>query len=74
MMKNLIVLSILFLSLSSCKDTEAENEAIAVQEQIALEKTADSLTMINREMDSLANSIQETSEEIDVLLNEMNNN
>jgi uncharacterized protein YigA (DUF484 family) len=71
-MKYLIVLSILLISLSSCKDTEDEN--LIEQEQIALEKTADSLSMVNREMDSLANSIQETSDEIDVLLNDTNDN
>ena len=71
-MKYLIVLSILVMSLSSCKETEDEN--VIEQEQIALEKTADSLTMVNREMDSLTNSIQETSDEIDVLLTELNDN
>ena len=71
-MKYLIVLSILLISLSSCKDTE--DEKVIEQEQIALEKTADSLTMLNRKMDSLANSIQETSDEIDVLLNDTNDN
>ncbi len=71
MMKYLIVLSFLFLSLTSCKDDTEKNERLAEKEQIALEKTADSLTMVNRKMDSLTTTIQETTDEIDVLLNDI---
>ncbi len=73
-MKYLIVLSFLFLSLTSCNNDKQKNERLDEEEQIAFEKTADSLAMVNREMDSIATTIQETSDEIDSLLNDIDNN
>lgn len=73
-MKYLIILAFLFLSLGSCNNNKEKNERLAQEEEIALEKTADSLEMVNRKMDSLEKTIQETSEDIDSLLNDIDKN
>ncbi len=67
-MKYLVILSFLFLILASCNDGKEKKE------QIALEKTADSLAVVNTKMDSLTKTIEETSDEIDVLLNDIEDN
>ncbi len=73
-MKYLIILGFLFLSLGSCNDNKEKKERLAQEEEIALEKTVDSLAMVDRKMDSIEKTIQETSEEIDSLLNDIDNN
>lgn len=73
-MKYLIILALLFLSLGSCNNNKEKNERLAQEEEIALEKTADSLEMVNRKMDSIEKTIQETSEDIDSILNEIDTN
>ncbi len=74
MMKYLIILGFLFLSFGSCNDNKEKNERLAQEEEIALEKTVDSLAMVDRKMDSIEKTIQETGEEIDSLLNDIDSN
>lgn len=74
MMKYLSILALLFITLGSCNENKEKNERLAQEEEIALEKTADSLEMVDRKMDSIEKTIQETSEEIDSILNEIDTN
>ncbi len=74
MMKYLSILALLFITLGSCNANKEKNERLAQEEKIALEKTADSLEMVDRKMDSIEKSIQQTTEEIDSILNEIDAN
>ncbi|MDP2687054.1 MAG: hypothetical protein Q8O62_07525 [Aequorivita sp.] len=74
MMKYLSILALLFITLGSCNENKEKNERLAQEEEIALEKTADSLEMVNIKMDSIEKTIQETSEEIDSILNDIDKN
>ena len=74
MMKYLSILALLFITLGSCNGNKEKNERLAQEEEIALEKTADSLEMVDKKMDSIEKTIQETTEEIDSLLNEIDTN
>ncbi len=74
MIKYLSILALLFITLGSCNENKEKNERLAQEEEIALEKTADSLEMVDRKMDSIEKTIRETSEEIDSILNEIDTN
>ena len=71
-LKSIAYLLVFIVALASCGDKKESKEALAEKEQMAFEKTADSLTAVNARIDSLTTEIKETSEEIDELLNEVN--
>lgn len=71
-LKTIAYLFVFIVALVGCDDKKESKEALAEKERIAFEKTADSLTAVNARIDSLTTEIQETSEEIDALLNEVN--
>ena len=63
--KNIIFLGFILLALASCGNNKEKEEEQIKEEQIAFEKTADSLTMVNKKMDSLTTNIQKTTNEIE---------
>ncbi|MDX1463612.1 MAG: hypothetical protein R3359_11185 [Marinirhabdus sp.] len=73
-LKQLMLLSAFAIALMACADDTKEKEAMAEKERIALEKTADSLALVNERIDSLSIEIEQTSDEIDALLNDINEN
>lgn len=71
-LKNIAYVSFLVIALASCNGKKESKEALVEEERIAFEKTADSLEAVSAKIDSLNMGIQETSNEIDELLNEFN--
>ena len=70
--KHLALMCTFAVALIACDDDTKEKEAMAEKERIAFEKTADSLARASEKMDSLSVEIEHTSDEIDALLNEIN--